>query len=72
MASTDAILGKIYYDARYGFQGLEATYRKARVEDRTITKDQVREFLRRQVLKQDHPAGVRYNSWVPQAFAKSF
>ena len=72
MAATDALLRKIYYDARYGFQGLEATYRKARVEDRTITKDQVREFLRRQVLKQDHPAGVRYNSWVPRAPRQEF
>ena len=62
----DEVLRKIYYDARYGFQGVESTYKRARVEDRSITKEQVREFLRRQTLKQDHLAGVRYNSWVPR------
>ena len=38
MAATDDLLRKIYYNARYGFQGVEAPYRRARLEDRTITK----------------------------------
>ena len=47
----DQIISKIYYDLDEGFESAQATHKKAKEEDPTITLD-VKTFLKKQPNKQ--------------------
>ena len=48
----DQIFSNIYYDLDEGFGSTQATHKKAKEEDPTITLDDVKSFLKKQPNKQ--------------------
>ena len=65
MTDKDAVISKIYYDVNGGFGSLPKTLAKAKNIDPTITYNDVKSFLDKQVVRQKTKPN-RYNSYVPQ------
>ena len=71
MDSKEEVLQRVYYDARFGFGPEKDTLRRAKAIDGRITLADVKEFMRRQELRHDHPP-MRYNKWVPKSPRQKF
>ena len=69
---SEAVLRSVFYDVRSGFGSFDATYKAAKAQDPSITKNQVRDFLARQELRQAKKTPARYNTWVPKAPREEF
>ena len=65
-ARRQEIIGRVYENPRTGFGNQEQTLRRARAEDPTITREEVRQFLNNLIVRQDRPERG-YNSFVPPA-----
>ncbi len=63
-AETNAVLRRIYYDPDTGFGNQTETLEKALKFDKTITKEDVRDFMRAQKVTQFRPVRGK-NSYVP-------
>jgi hypothetical protein len=62
----ERVISRIYYDVREGFGSIDATLRRARAVDPTITREDVRRFLNKQEVRQRKKPN-RYNSFVPNS-----
>ena len=65
-ARRQEIIGRVYENPRTGFGNQGQTLRRARAEDPTITREEVRQFLNNLIVRQDRPERG-YNSFVPPA-----
>ena len=61
----DDVIRKIFYDAREGFGSIEETWRAAKKLNPQITKAIVRDFIKRQAIRQKKKE-PKWNSWVPR------
>ena len=50
----EKLLGKIYYDPKEGFMGINNLYRKAKKKDKTIKMKEVEKWLKQQAVGQVH------------------
>ena len=50
----EKLLGKIYYDPKEGFMGINNLYRKAKKKDKTIKMKDVEKWLKQQSVGQVH------------------
>ena len=50
----EKLLGKIYYDPKEGFMGINNLYRKAKKKDKTIKMKDVEKWLKQQAVGQVH------------------
>ena len=61
----EQVISKVYYDVRSGFGSIAETLRKAREQDKHITRTDVKSFLDKQAVRQEKKPN-RYNSFVPE------
>ena len=54
MFNTEQLLQKLYYNPKYGFQGANELYEKAKEIDPSVRKKEVSEFLKEQEIYQLH------------------
>ena len=59
----DDIIRKIFYDVRDGFGSVEETWKAAKKQNPQITKAIVRDFIKRQAIRQKKKE-PKWNSWV--------
>ena len=59
----DDIIRKIFYDVRDGFGSIEETWKAAKKQNPQITKAIVRDFIKRQAIRQKKKE-PKWNSWV--------
>ena len=52
LSDREKLLGNVFYHPRTGFGSVEQTYKAARQQDQTITRQHVRDFLAKQELRQ--------------------
>ena len=64
-ARRQEIIKHVYEDPRTGFGNLEQTLRRARAEDVSISRGEVRQFLSSLIAREDRPE-KGYNSFVPR------
>ena len=58
-------IAKVFYDSRSGFGSVEQTYKSAKALDSSITRADVREFIKNQEIRQGKkPAKNKVNSFV--------
>ena len=61
----EGLLRELYYDVSRGFQSQADLLKEARFREPAVSREDVRDFLQRQDLKQFKRTPARYNSFVP-------
>ena len=50
----EKLLGKIYYDPKEGFMGVNNLFKKAKAKDKTVKLVDVKKWLKKQAVSQVH------------------
>ena len=64
MTKKDTVLKKVFYDVTSGFGSIADTLRQAKLQDASITRDDVKRYLDKQDIRQSKKP-KRYNSFIP-------
>ena len=65
LSEKERVIYDVYYDSKTGFQSMPATYKAAHEKDVSITREDVKTFLKKQAVVQDQSQkGTQYNSFV--------
>ena len=65
LSEKERVIHDVYYDSKTGFQSMPATYKAAHEKDVSITREDVKTFLKKQAVVQDQSQkGTQYNSFV--------
>lgn len=63
----DKTIAKVFYDSRSGFGSVEQTYKSAKALDASITRTDVKDFIKNQEIRQGKkPAKNKVNSFVAE------
>ena len=65
LSEKERIIYDTYYNSKTGFRSMPATYKAVHDKDASITRDDVKSFLKKQAVVQDQSQkGIKYNSFV--------
>ena len=65
LSEKEKVIYDTYYNPKTGFRSMPATYKAVHDKDASITRDDVKSFLKKQAVVQDQSQkGIKYNSFV--------
>ena len=65
LSEKEKVIYDTYYNSKTGFRSMPATYKAVHDKDASITRDDVKSFLKKQAVVQDQSQkGIKYNSFV--------
>ena len=73
LTDKERVIYDIYYDSKTGFQSVPNTWKAAKAQDPSITREEVKAFLSKQAVVQDQSQkGLRRNSSVAHKAREEF
>ena len=73
LSEKERVIYDTYYNSKTGFQSMPATYKAVHAQDPSITRDDVKSFLKKQAVVQDQSQkGIKYNSFVSHEAREEF
>ena len=73
LSEKEKVIYDTYYNSKTGFRSMPATYKAVHDKDASITRDDVKSFLKKQAVVQDQSQkGIKYNSFVSHEAREEF